>query len=790
MKRFLISLVSAFSVSLCGGTDNLLRNADFSQWNNDRPAGWILRGGKARCSVRDGVLTLCDALLIHPALKLIPGRACQISWQFRGENARSRVYVEWNILKDGRRAGGKTVGETFRNSDGTWRRESLQFTFPSSGADSVYLVLQAEGCASFRNVVVAPVAEAEALGGVWRLDPACRMEGETLTIVSGARAKLVGVPLDSGKRYALSFRAASDGVSGEITGYHPFRIRADFGGGASLISEVMDVFQDHAQKKTWIFTAPSGRDFRKKADFTFYPVGKGKIRLKEFELKESPVRRQEKYRICLDSPVYRDAIFASMPVNHIAGRIPVDGEIKDAAMTFDGRPVSVERKGAEYHFSFPVPDLEEGTHHLEAVLTTADGKILKRRRGIVRYPRVPGEVTQDAGGRLFADGKEFFPLLLYHPRTEDAMRQILSHGFNAALCTFSYPGEKQLLEILDRARRAGVKLMVGIDFPPATRPRKELERWHRCVEEALTESVRRHPALLGYYLADEPGWGGIPLPVLSAAYAKLRKLDPYHPVWSVEAPRGTEEFLKPYAEQCDIFGIDIYPFPRPNSHSGLKDKNPTCIGKYTKLSRRVTDGRKAVLMVLQGFSWGDYHFWKNPKQARRDPVYPTRGDLRFSICQSLTAGATALAFWGQHYVLRPSFFDDLFAAGEEANRILPFFMSGGSCTPLADVPDGLECYRLRCGNSDILLVMNVSDRPVTAKIPFPADSGSAEIRVYFENRSLVLSQSGFTDTLAPFSAEFYGCSGLPEPAVKPVPYRGEDTFRQAAARRAARRMAE
>ena len=41
--------------------------------------------------------------------------------------------------------------------------------------------------------------------------------------------------------------------------------------------------------------------------------------------------------------------------------------------------------------------------------------------------------------------------------------------------------------------------------------------------------------------ADEPEWGKLPVEPLVRAYRIVKELDPDHPVWIVQAPRGTVE---------------------------------------------------------------------------------------------------------------------------------------------------------------------------------------------------------------------------------------------------------
>ena len=62
--------------------------------------------------------------------------------------------------------------------------------------------------------------------------------------------------------------------------------------------------------------------------------------------------------------------------------------------------------------------------------------------------------------------------------------------------------------------------------------------------------------------------GKLPVPRLERAYRSSTSSIRTHPVWIVQAPRGTVETLKPYDPTYDVTGVDIYPinYP-PDAHS-------------------------------------------------------------------------------------------------------------------------------------------------------------------------------------------------------------------------------
>ena len=113
---------------------------------------------------------------------------------------------------------------------------------------------------------------------------------------------------------------------------------------------------------------------------------------------------------------------------------------------------------------------------------------------------------------------------------------------------------------------------------------------------------RDHPGLGVWKGADKPQWGKEPVAPLVRAYDIIHEEDPNHPVWIVQAPRGSVEELRPYNAAYDIGGVDIYPigYP-PGGHvvAAEPNKRISMVGDYTRKMLRVVDGRKPIWLTLQ-----------------------------------------------------------------------------------------------------------------------------------------------------------------------------------------------
>ena len=70
--------------------------------------------------------------------------------------------------------------------------------------------------------------------------------------------------------------------------------------------------------------------------------------------------------------------------------------------------------------------------------------------------------------------------------------------------------------------------------------------------------VKDHPALLAYYIADEPDGAGFGMDprILEEVYAYIKRVDPYHPITIVLNCRGS---VPRYVHTGDIIMADPYP---------------------------------------------------------------------------------------------------------------------------------------------------------------------------------------------------------------------------------------
>jgi hypothetical protein len=156
----------------------------------------------------------------------------------------------------------------------------------------------------------------------------------------------------------------------------------------------------------------------------------------------------------------------------------------------------------------------------------------------------------------------------------------------------------------------------------------------------IVSMFKDHPGLGIWKGEDEPEWGKKPVPPLRTAYDIIRETDPNHPVWIVQAPRGSIETLRPYNETYDIGGIDIYPISYPSGvHSNDANKEISMVGDFAQRIAQTVEGKKPFWMTLQIAFSGTV----KPGKTLR---FPTFHEQRFMTYQAIINGARGIVYFG------------------------------------------------------------------------------------------------------------------------------------------------
>ena len=358
----------------------------------------------------------------------------------------------------------------------------------------------------------------------------------------------------------------------------------------------------------------------------------------------------------------------------------------------------------------------------------------------------PNEVkTDNLTGGLLVNKRQFFPFgfYCYSPIPETLPEEEIVNGFNMIS-----PYQKIMPETLnerraymDRCAEIGMKVHYNLlsvsgggGVGSKIEGLSDEEKHDRLVNEILT--FRDHPALLAWYISDEPNGNNIPPEILEEIYRTVREHDPWHPVSMV--------FMAPfissrkYADALDIVMADPYPVPVMPL---------TLVGNITGQLKKEFYGKKPVWIAQQSFGGGE--LWDRE---------PTSQEIRSMTWQSIIKGATGI----QYFVRQgPNYFPKSTAVWGECGKmameiaeLTPWLLSEEKTLPVESYSDNiLVSSRLHDGQL-IVMAVNIKNRPQDVVIRIHGINNS-KARVLFENRSVGIQGGVITDQLAPFGSQVY-----------------------------------
>jgi hypothetical protein len=279
-------------------------------------------------------------------------------------------------------------------------------------------------------------------------------------------------------------------------------------------------------------------------------------------------------------------------------------------------------------------DLQPSEYYMTADITVA-GRSLKYRAitPLIILNYKPNEVKTDRlTGGLIVNKKQFFPFgfYCYSPVHKTLPEEEVVKGFNMIS-----PYQKILPETfsdrkayMDRCAQLGMKVHynllsvsggggVGSKIEGLT----DLQKKERLLNEI--RAFRDHPALLAWYVSDEPTRNRINPDSLINIYRLIKENDPWHPVSIVFMVPFMPS--KQYADALDIVMADPYPIP---------DVPVTQVGDAAGQLSAEFAGKKPVWIVPQAFGGGEW--WGRE---------PSLQELRSMTYQSIIKGARGIQYF-------------------------------------------------------------------------------------------------------------------------------------------------
>lgn len=471
--------------------------------------------------------------------------------------------------------------------------------------------------------------------------------------------------------------------------------------------------------------------------------------------------------IDITRPYYRDSIYATEQIDAIAFTValPNAGEAwladkrlrarlcSEAEGAAVGDQVLVQtgdvQAGSEVRLTLPAIDLAVGDYQLVAELLKADGAVLwSARKRLRKLPPAPNnhEWRIDENNVLLHNGEPFLPFgwFSFAPRdkhAEDAYTALQSY-------TMEVRATHAARRILDTWTEKG---LYGIfsPFSPAFKNRgKEVNGRPLSNEEAalLRERVRAlmdHPAILAWYLYDEPANKDTLPSRVEQIYAVIRDTDPYHPCIVLD---NHVSGIFRYARGCDIKMPDPYAY---FARDGLAEHPIERVSTFMQAVTDATGGRKAAWVTPQAFNFGD------PTLQR----IPNFTELRNMMYQAVAHGCKGF-LWYTYAHEQPYTYPEL-AIGvpflsREARDLRQAILAPDVANAVAvdcPQPGHMHVVMRRAGAHTYLIAVNTATTP--QEVTFRLERAPETLYVVSEGREVDSGAGAFSDTFPVYGTRIY-----------------------------------
>ena len=364
---------------------------------------------------------------------------------------------------------------------------------------------------------------------------------------------------------------------------------------------------------------------------------------------------------------------------------------------------------------------------------------------ILQYKRNEVKIDRLTGG-LIVDKKLFFPFgfYCYSPVQATLPEEEIVNGFNMIS-----PYQKILPQTLDerkaymdRCAELGMKVHYNLlSVSGGGGVGSQLEGISPDSISFLLineiETFMDHPALLAWYISDEPFPSRISPDSLSGIYEQIKNIDPWHPISIVFMTPFTST-AKQYANAFDVVIADPYPVP---------DMQPSYTGSVAKSLYNEFGGKNPVWIATQSFGGGE--IWKRE---------PTPAEVRLMTYQSIINGATGIQFFIRHglnvFPKSTATWAECGKMAVEIQELAPWLLSNEQTIPVtcptADISVLSKQY------SGKLMIMAANKTNITRKADFSVSrSIRGKANVLFQNRNIPISSNSFSDYLGPYGTQVY-----------------------------------
>lgn len=346
-------------------------------------------------------------------------------------------------------------------------------------------------------------------------------------------------------------------------------------------------------------------------------------------------------------------------------------------------------------------------------------------------------------------GKPFFPIGIYSVNPPAVFPEIKGAGFNTVQ-TYE-AGCEYLRGYLAAAQKNGLKVLI---YPGGVLGKAGVDPG---LIGRTVGPLGKSPALLAWYLCDEPDTMGIATGALRELYGLVKSFDPHHPcagaVWK-------PQYYSRFAGSYDIFMVDPYPIP----------KEPlTMVSTRIDLARKAVGDNHKIWAILQAFGYQNEH--SNGWGWKREP---TEAELRAMTWLAVVHGVQGIFYYtyhGSRYFIEDSpglweslkrvvreLNDNYFLLTSSVSKEAPFRVNGKVHYCVRKIEHGAG----KTGAGAFLISVNTSPLPQQATYVLSGAFASIkELAQIDAPHTIEIRKGYFPDSMEPFAVKIYKLQGDP-----------------------------
>ena len=387
------------------------------------------------------------------------------------------------------------------------------------------------------------------------------------------------------------------------------------------------------------------------------------------------------------------------------------------------------------HIEIPIKQISTRKNELICQIIS-DTDTLSCSTKIIKLKPVANEVKVDRFHQsLIVDDLPFIPFgfYCYWPVQPTLPEEEVVKGFNmiSPYQKIEKNTRKERRKYMDRCAELGLKVnynlcsLGGGGGVGSAR----LKRSHNEIMNLLQDEVNEfkdHPALLSWYISDEPALNGVKPELLQETYNKIKEIDPYHPV-SIVFMHSSK--AAKYKDAMDIVMADPYPVPQ----------HPvTQVQSVIKRLHEQFLMEKPIWIVPQAF--GGNEWW---------PREPTYQEIRVMTYLAAIEQAS-----GVQYFIRNglnSFPKATYTWGEcgkiahEITELTPFLTEYDDVEKIETSSEKIFAKRWSQGKKELLLFVNTNNEPLEFTAKISEENDDLNLELPFENRSVKI-EDGVLDS--------------------------------------------